>query len=94
MKWVDICPTTNYKAKTIAKFFVEDIVAKYEAPMKIISDRWTYFYNKLILETYRLLEISQSLTTTYYPQIDKLTEGFNQILVNMLSKYIRNNSKD
>jgi hypothetical protein len=93
-KWVEAFPTTNCKAETVAKFFVEDVVARYEAPMKIISDRGTHFHNKLILETCRLLGISQSLTTAYHPQTDGLTERFNQTLVDMLSKYIGDNSKD
>jgi hypothetical protein len=71
MKWVETILTMNYKAEIVAKFFVEDIVARYRAPMKIISDRGTHFHNKLILETCKLLEISQSLTTTYtFKQID------------------------
>jgi hypothetical protein len=77
-----------------SKFFVEDVVAWYGAPMKIISDKGTHFHNKLISETCWLLGISQNLTTAYHPQTDGLTERFNQTLMDMLSKYVRDNSKD
>jgi hypothetical protein len=59
-KWVEAFPTVNCKAETVAKFLVEELIARYRAPVKLISDKRTHFNNRLILETCNLLEISQS----------------------------------
>jgi transposase InsO family protein len=73
---------------------VEELIARYGAPAKLISDKGTHFNNRLISETCNLLGISQSLTTAYHPQADSQTERFNQTLVDMIAKYVENNAKD
>ena len=69
----------NRQAGNLAKVFVRDIWRLHGLPLGVISDRDTVFTSKLWSEVMRLLNISQDMSTPYYPQTDGQTERVNQV---------------
>ena len=93
-KWAEAFPMKNQEATTIAKIFVNEIICRYGAPYKLITDRGKSFLNQILDAVNRIFEIDKLNTTSYHPQTDGLTERFNKTLAEMLSKYISNKQHD
>ena len=81
-------------AEAIADFFVEEIVLRYGAPVKLLSDRGTQFTSNLNKEIFKLLNVKHLKTTAFYPACNGLTERLNQTIISMLSMYVSHNKKD
>ncbi|MHB1799638.1 MAG: reverse transcriptase family protein [Vulcanimicrobiaceae bacterium] len=90
-KWPEAFATKDSTASTVAKYLVEEVIARHGAPIKLLSDRGKAFLSNIVDETCKLLGISQKFTTAYHPQTDGLTEKFNGTLVHMLSKFLKKN---
>ena len=85
-KWPEAFAVADQKAETIARLFVEHVVARHGVP-RLLSDRGTNFLSSL-LQVCRLLGTWKVNTSRYHPQCDGLVEKFNSTLVNMLSKSV------
>ena len=85
-KWVEAFPTSDQKAETIAKLFVENIVCHHGVPEELLSDRGSNFLSELIQEVCELLGVKKINTSGYHPQCDGLVEKFNSTLINMIAK--------
>ena len=60
--------------------FIREVWRLHGLPIGVVSDRDTVFTRKLWSETRRLLDISQDMSTVYYPYADWETETVNQVL--------------
>ena len=85
-KWVEVFPTPDQSALTIARLLVSEIISHHGVPRELLSDRGAAFLSKLLHELYRLMGIHKVSTTAYHPQTDGLVERFHRTLTAMLSK--------
>ena len=93
-KWPEVFATKDQTALTIAELFVEEIICRHGIPGQLLSDRGAAFLSRLLREMCKLLGVKKINTTAYYPQTNRLTERFNRILTDMLTKRVERNGKD
>ena len=93
-KWVEAFPTSDQKAETIAKLFVESVVSRHGVPEELLSDRGPNFLSELIQEICNLLGVKKINTSGYHPQCDGLVEKFNSTLIGMIAKSVENRAND
>ena len=93
-KWPEVFATSNQTAETIARLFVEHIVARHGVPERLLSDRGQNFLSRLVTEVCQLLGSSKVNTSGYHPQCDGLVEKFNSTLVSMLSKCVEKRGRN
>jgi len=79
---------------TCAKILVEQIVCRYGAPRRLLSDRGSPFISQLAQEVYRLLDIYKLSTSAYHPQTNGVVERFNSTLATMLAMYVSLDQRD
>ena len=82
-KWVEVFPTADQSALTIAHLLVEEIISRHGVPKELLSDRGAAFLSN---EIYLLMGIHKVSTTAYHPQTDGLVERFHRTLTSMLAK--------
>ncbi|HBK71150.1 MAG TPA: hypothetical protein DDZ39_05755 [Flavobacteriaceae bacterium] len=93
-KWPEAKALPDQKAQTIAKVFIEDIIFKYGAPSKLITDQGTNFLSEVMSEVNEFFKIDKHTTSAYHPQSDGLVERFNRTLEQMLSAYTNERQTD
>ena len=76
-RWVEAFPTRDSKARTVAEILIKQIIARYGAPKKLLSDRGRNFLADLIYQVCELYRTKKINTTAYHPQTNGLTEKFN-----------------
>ena len=84
----------DIKAETVAKFLIEDIVLKFGAPDKLISDQGTQFTSALMQSILHNMSTAHIRTSTYHPMTNGAVENFNKTLANMLSQYCNTDQKN
>ncbi len=86
-RWPEAFPIKKIDAKTVAKIFVNEIIARHSAPSVLLSDQGAQFMSILVKETCDYLLVNKINTTAYHPQTNGLTEKFNGTLCQILSIY-------
>src|SRR6218665_1389775 len=79
-KFVEAIPIANQEATTVAKALVETVIARYGAPLQILTDQGTNFEGNLFQELCRLLGIDKVRTSSYPPSGNGLIERFHRTL--------------
>ncbi|KAL1258008.1 hypothetical protein QQF64_011252 [Cirrhinus molitorella] len=82
-KYAVALPTSNQKAKTVAKCLWDGFIVHYGFPERILSDQGADFESKLIKELCEMAKIHKVRTTPYHPRGNPV-EPFNRTLLNML----------
>ena len=77
-------PTSNKKAKTVAKVLWEKVLVHYGFPRRLHSDQGRDFESRLFNDLCNVAGIEKTRSSTYHPQGNGQTERFNQILLGML----------
>jgi transposase InsO family protein len=67
-----------------AKAFLNNFVAEYGLPDKIISDQDARFTANFWKELTRCLNVQLGMSTAYHPQTDGQTERVNRVVIEML----------
>ena len=93
-RWVEVFAIKETDAETIAKLFVNEIVCRYGAPKRLLSDRGKNFLSNLVHHICEFLQVKKVNTTAYHPQTDGLVERFNSTLISMLSSYTSSHQTD
>ena len=93
-KWPECFAVPDQKATTIARLFVENIIATHGCPECLLSDRGRNFTSELLKEVCRLTNTEKVFTTSFHPQTDGQVERFNKTLTTMLSFYTSRDQKD
>jgi transposase InsO family protein len=93
-KWVEAFPTKDCDALTVARILVEDIICRFGAPRRLLSDRGAAFLGHVVRAACALLDVKKVSTSAYHPETDGLTERFNGTLTTMLSHYTSENQDD
>ena len=73
-------PTSDQRADTIAKLFVENIVCHHGVLEELLFDSGSNFFSELMREVCKLLGVKKIDTSGYHPQCDGLVEKFNSTL--------------
>uniref|UniRef100_A0A7N6BLW2 Gypsy retrotransposon integrase-like protein 1 n=1 Tax=Anabas testudineus TaxID=64144 RepID=A0A7N6BLW2_ANATE len=92
-KYPEVFPLKSVKAKAVA-FSLVQFFSRVGFPREILTDQGTNFMSTLLKQVYKLLGIVSVRTTPYHPQTDGLTERFNQILKQMLRKFVNETGSD
>ncbi len=82
-KYAVALPTSNQKAKTVAKCLWEGFIVHYGFPERILSDQGADFESKLVKELCEMAKIHKVRTTPDHP-CGNPVERFNRTLLNML----------
>ena len=90
-KWVEAVPLANQKGETVARAFVENVVARHGVPMKLLTDQGSNFKSELMKEVFRLLGVHKLRTSAYHLQTDGQFERFNRTLKTIISSYVNSN---
>jgi len=93
-KWTEAFALAEHSAYTIASVLMKNVITRYGAPKRIITDRGKEFLSEIIKDVMFLLQIQKINTTAYHPQTDGLVERFNRTLITMLSMYTKQGQTD
>ena len=64
-KWVEVYPTKDQTALTLARMLVEKFIPVHGVSREIQSDRGANFLSKLMTKVYRLIRKNKISTTAY-----------------------------
>lgn len=67
-KFAVATPIRNQEAVTVAKAFFDNVILRFGAPLRILSDQGSQFQSTLFKELCKLMEIKQVRTSPFYPQ--------------------------
>ena len=90
-RWPECFAIKRIDAKTVAKIFVNEIIARHSAPKVLLSDQGKQFLSELVKEVCNYMKIQKIQTTAYRPSTNGLTEKFNETLCQILSIYGKEN---
>ncbi|GFY28662.1 retrovirus-related Pol polyprotein from transposon 412 [Trichonephila clavipes] len=92
-KWCELIPLRKASAQTIANAFFDTYIARYGAPISLISDNGPQFISDVFEHLSHRLDIKHMKTVTYRPQ-SNLTERVNRNLVQMIASFVEENHEN
>ena len=78
----------DQKGETITRAFFEDIVCRFGAPLKLLTDGGSNLVAGPMKDLVAFLRTKKLTTTPYHPQTDGQAERWNSILLSMLAKTV------
>ncbi|GFT73489.1 retrovirus-related Pol polyprotein from transposon 412 [Trichonephila clavipes] len=92
-KWCELIPVRKASAQAIANAFFDNYIARYGAPISLISDNGPQFISDVFEHLSHRLDIKHMKTVTYRPQ-SNLTERVNRNLVQMIASFVEENHEN
>ncbi|GFX88050.1 retrovirus-related Pol polyprotein from transposon opus [Trichonephila clavipes] len=92
-KWCELIPLRKASAHAIANAFFDNYIARYGAPISLISDNGPQFISDVFEHLSHRLDIKHMKTVTYRPQ-SNLTERVNRNLVQMIASFVEENHEN
>ena len=83
-KHAEAYPLADQEDPTVARAFLYEFVSRYGVPYLIHTDQGTNFESNLFKEICKLLRISKTRTSPFYPQCDGQVERINRTIVELL----------
>ena len=68
----------NMEAGTVSRIFVQEVFARIDVPISILSDQGRQYEIELFFEMCHALHIKRTCTTPYHFQSDGMMERFNK----------------
>ena len=93
-RWVEVFPTTNCTATTVAKILAAEVIPRWGMPIQIDSDQGTHFTGKVLKDICRLLGVRQKFHIPYHPQSSGMVERMNRTLKTNLAKAVQSSGKN
>jgi hypothetical protein len=93
-KWPEAFAVRDQEATTVANILVNEIICRYGAPKRILSDRGQNFLSKVVLATCATLAIRKVNTSAYHPETDGLVERLNGTLIQMLTHFCEEDQRN
>jgi transposase InsO family protein len=93
-RYVIACPMENITAKTVASHFIKEVLLKFGAPERVLTDQGRQFTSNLYAKVCNQFNITKLRTTSYHPQCDGLVERWNRSMKDMLTSYVSNNPEE
>jgi ribonuclease HI len=91
-KWIEAVPTRSTSHKVIISF-LEDIIARFGCPSKIVTDNASPFRSEPLIKFCDQFGISLIHSTPYYPQGNGLAESSNKSLIKLIKKLLEDNKR-
>ncbi|GFS86431.1 retrovirus-related Pol polyprotein from transposon 412 [Trichonephila clavipes] len=92
-KWCELIPLRKASAQAIANALFDNYIARYGAPISLISDNGPQFISDVFEHLSHRLDIKHMKTVTYRPQAN-LTERVNRNLVQMIASFVEENHEN
>ncbi|GFW43382.1 retrovirus-related Pol polyprotein from transposon 412 [Trichonephila clavipes] len=92
-KWCELIPLRKASAQAIANAFFDNYIARYGAPISLISDNGPQFISDVFEHLSHRLDIKHMKMVTYRPQAN-LTERVNRNLVQMIASFVEENHEN
>ncbi|GFV56839.1 retrovirus-related Pol polyprotein from transposon 412, partial [Trichonephila clavipes] len=92
-KWCELIPLRKTSAQAIANAFFDNYIARYGAPISLISDNGPQFISDVFEHLSHMLDMKLMKTVTYRPQ-SNLTERVNRNLVQMIASFVEENHEN
>ncbi|GFV86034.1 retrovirus-related Pol polyprotein from transposon 412 [Trichonephila clavipes] len=92
-KWCELIHLRKASAQAIANAFFDNYIARYGAPISLISDNGPQFISDVFEHFSHRLDIKHMKTVTYRPQ-SNLTERVNRNLVQMIASFVEENHEN
>ena len=86
--WPIMRALQNATGDEIVKFIYEEIVLKFGNPVEIFTDRGANFMSKVLKQYMNKIRSKHTFTSAYHPCSNSKCERVNQIIKNMLKKYV------
>lgn len=93
-KWVEIFAIPDQTAATTASVILNEVIARYGAPLSIHSDRGSNYESQIFHELCQLMEIKKTRTSVRNPKGNGQAEKFNKTLVRMIKAYLKGEQED
>ena len=90
-KYVWVLPIKSKTGKEIAKCLLK-YIGIFGPPKRILSDQGTEFNNETVRKLINLTGTEHRITSSYHPRTNGQTERFNRTMIEMLSKFTRNDN--
>jgi hypothetical protein len=91
-KWIEVVPTRSTSHKVIISF-LEDIIARFSFPRKIVTDNASPFRSEPLVKFCEQFKISLIHSTPYYPHGNGLAESSNKSLIKLIKKLLEDNKR-
>jgi hypothetical protein len=91
-KWIEVAPTKSASHKVIISF-LEDIIARFGCPSRIVTDNAASFKSKPLIKFCEQFQISLIHSTPYYPQGNGLAESSNKSLIKLIKRLLEDNKR-
>ncbi|GFV49950.1 retrovirus-related Pol polyprotein from transposon 412 [Trichonephila clavipes] len=92
-KWCELIPLRKASAQAIANALFDNYIARYGAPISLISDKGPQFISDVFEHLSHRLDIKHMKTVTYRLQA-YLTERANRNLVQMIASFVEENHEN
>ncbi|GFS78934.1 retrovirus-related Pol polyprotein from transposon 412 [Trichonephila clavipes] len=92
-KWCELIPLRKASAQAIANALFDNYIARYGAPISLITDNGPQFISDVFEHLSHRLDIKHMKTVTYRPQAN-LTERVNRNLVQMIASFVEENHEN
>ena len=93
-KWVEAIDNPRNDANTVMRFIQRNILSRYGAPRKIISDEGSHVENKLFAKLLSRYGVIYAMRLASHPQSNRQTEISNWEIKNILEKTVNASKKD
>ena len=93
-RWAECKALPDATAITVSKFFAEEVICRFGAPRKVLTDQGKNFMSALMEAVFKLFQVNHARTSAYHPACNGLTERFNRTLSAMLSMYVDKQHKN
>jgi len=93
-KWVEVIATPTCEASEVVNILLDQIIARYGAPKRILSDQGSSFLNQALQILTKRIGMEHAFTTAYRPQTNGITERFNKTLAGMIAMYVTDQQDD
>ena len=93
-KFIVAIPLPQQDAETVAKAFVLNIVLKFGAPAKILTDQGSNFLSNLFKNVCKLLRIRKMQTTAFHPESNGSLERSHRVRAEYLRHYVSEDQRN
>ena len=90
-RWCEAIPMKTQEATEVAHTLYREIITRYGAPKKLVSDRGQNFLSKVVQALSALFNIKRYHTSSYHPQTNSTCERLNSYIATQLKAYVAKN---
>jgi transposase InsO family protein len=93
-KYAEAVPIRDCSARSCAKAYAENVIARHGIGGTIVTDRGVGFMSSFFNETCKILGVKHVNTTSYHPKSNGSAEKFHLTLNRGLSYYVNSKGSD